>query len=308
MKYEKKINAMVQREWLGDELNEDEYLSDSIEANPHSASTQSWGVAESYTLNYDCIKIAKADEIRTYDPMTDPEVFTSFLRLGKTESAQSRGAKQRALKWVEKYGLLENGKTNITLPRKGQFDESVKVNQLPASASELIMEAIEIRQVASLYEDLRTGNFKKLIEQGISFKSVKKERRLTAVEAYLENHWANQQVASFERAARSFVPWLTARFLRDFLADKLYDVRITVSWGCLLQQPDNPFSSHLRPSSGLSYMWRDLRSAIYLQLALVMGGGEKMKWCENPNCRTPFPATRKDHRFCKDGCRSSARN
>ena len=53
MKYEKKINAMVQREWLGDELNEDEYLSDSIEANPHSASTQSWGVAESYTLNYD---------------------------------------------------------------------------------------------------------------------------------------------------------------------------------------------------------------------------------------------------------------
>lgn len=308
MNYKKTIDGMIQKEWFDYGLIEGEYEYSGMEANPYSDSRRRWRVAESYILEEGRIRVEKADEVRGYDPMTDPEVLTSFLRLGRIERTQSPSARQHALKWVEKYGLLEHGETDLPYANDGEFDVRPKVQQRSADASELVMEAMEARHAASLYEDLRNGKFERLVEQGKRFKKAKEERQLTKVEAFLEKSWAGHQGESYERISRTFLPWLTASFLKGLLAGKLSDVRIAVSSGCLLPETANPFSDFLRPPSGIAYQWWDLKSAIYLQLALVMGGGEPMKWCENPNCRTPFPAKRKDNRFCKPGCRSSARN
>ena len=55
--------------------------------------------------------------------------------------------------------------------------------------------------------------------------------------------------------------------------------------------------------------WRcpDLLSMLYLQFYLVMVNAVPLRICEHPRCRTPFPANRKDKRFCTDTCRSGAR-
>jgi len=52
----------------------------------------------------------------------------------------------------------------------------------------------------------------------------------------------------------------------------------------------------------------DLLSAMYLQFYLLITDAEPMRRCQNPACGKPFPATRKNKRFCNDTCRSNARH
>jgi hypothetical protein len=55
------------------------------------------------------------------------------------------------------------------------------------------------------------------------------------------------------------------------------------------------------------WYYPDLRSAMYMQLYLLATQEKPMRSCENPVCKMPFPATKKNRRFCSDTCRSNAR-
>lgn len=55
-----------------------------------------------------------------------------------------------------------------------------------------------------------------------------------------------------------------------------------------------------------SWSCSDLLAAIYLQFFLWVSGNKPARICENEGCRMPFPATRKDKRFCSDSCARGA--
>ena len=61
---------------------------------------------------------------------------------------------------------------------------------------------------------------------------------------------------------------------------------------------------------GLVPSWHcpDLLSAIYLQSYLLVTKSKPIRFCESPACRQPFVPNSGKHIYCKDGCRSNARN
>jgi hypothetical protein len=52
----------------------------------------------------------------------------------------------------------------------------------------------------------------------------------------------------------------------------------------------------------------DLLSAIHLQAYLLMTRSKPVRFCKNPPCRQPFVPYSDKHIYCRDSCRSNARN
>ena len=88
------------------------------------------------------------------------------------------------------------------------------------------------------------------------------------------------------------------------ISQLLSNVRLTLSPHLARAIPDR-YGAY-KPTQS----WRcfDLRSAIYLQFYLMITDSRPVRYCENPVCRMPFLAGRKDKHHCNDSCRSNARH
>jgi hypothetical protein len=100
------------------------------------------------------------------------------------------------------------------------------------------------------------------------------------------------------------------RVFQRFMERKISHVRLSW-WNAAGDTSDRDYSE--MPSSLIdafepvqALRCPGLLSAIWLQLFLMVVGVVPAKFCENPMCQTPFPATRKDSVYCSDdACRSN---
>ena len=132
-------------------------------------------------------------------------------------------------------------------------------------------------------------------------RSSPKARPLAPIDRWLVENWNEKEhQAGFGAANPSFVAYLK---LKALVEKRVSGVRLSFfDEGAVFTGPPKGY----KPTQ--AWYCPDLLSAIWLQLYLAMTGASPMKVCENPACRTPFPSTRKNKRFCTDTCRSNARH
>jgi hypothetical protein len=260
----------------------------------------SWPLHARYEIDASTVMIyGEGYDGRAYLPLEDPGLFLSFTRLG----AHGEPSEESILGWVATHGLLMRG------------DEKKGVNQEPMSVYTFREEVRCARELSALYVDIREENaaaiYARLVGEG-NYQEARDHNNL------VDNYFATFQrdesfrrgleppddpvhlqlgVAAFENILATLMERVTLQLVSDeSTADDEGTLRLRV-WS-----PGQPY----RPV--LSWRCRDLRSAIYLQFALMVTDTKFWKRCANPNCRTPFPAKPSNKRFCKDGCRSTGRN
>ncbi len=123
-------------------------------------------------------------------------------------------------------------------------------------------------------------------------------RRSSHREAFPANEAASGMEGTRVRL-REFVEMVTVlsaqSALGDILTSLVSNVRLRVG---------------VQRGEGLVPSWHcpDLLSAIYLQSYLLVTKSKPIRFCESPACRQPFVPNSGKHIYCKDGCRSTARN
>ncbi len=233
---------------------------------------------------------------RAYFPLQDPTLFSSFIRLG----ARGRPSENKILSWVNEYGLLELAEEG----KKGIQDGIL--NQVPMSVEEFRSEVMQARSAMLLYQDVRRADARNLLKRLTEMRdnpTSTKVGPLSEMDRRLVSNYAGPKKLSWPIL-------ITARhLLEDFVERQIARVRVSF-WN---MAPDTTKEADEWTDHTNEYVptqsWRfpDLRSAIYLQFYLIMINAVPLRLCEHPNCRTPFPATRGDKRFCTDTCRSGAR-
>ena len=245
-----------------------------------------WSVAEKYSL-----KTTKGNEFveavndashRLYQPLNDPNLFQSFVR---TYSSNRDNMYKKVLGWVESYGLL----------RLEDPDKKPSLTQKTEKMWDLSKEVEDARSLAHVYRHLSPWNpqdFAKRIEK---LRKESAEKELPELDRGLVELWKKYS----DPTLRSI---LAQSVFKAVLISKLSGVRLS-----LQELFESPHDSSLTYAPSRSYRCPDLYSAIYLQFYLAITERIPMKLCENPACRTPFFARRKDQMYCKSGCRSSNR-
>lgn len=261
----------------------------------------SWPLHAEYRISPDSMIEGEGYGGRSYEPLEDPDLFPSFARLG----AHGQPAEESILRWVKEHGLLQG------YLRKG-------VSQRAMTVDEFREEVRCAREVAALYIDIQEKNSKAIWARFVGdgeyqeswkhnnpvdkdFAEWHQSEHFESFRRSLEppehpDHLKSGAVA-FERILKELIGEVTLQPLSDdFLVDDEGTMHLH-SW-----EPHEPY----RPI--LSWDCPDLRSAIYLQFALMVTGGKPWRRCANPHCRSPFPAKPSNKVFCKRGCRSTGRN
>ena len=233
---------------------------------------------------------------RAYQPLEDPDLFRSFIRL----AARGQPSETSILRWVEKHGLLRRG------------DESEGVNQEPMSVDAFREEVRCARQLAGLFTEIRQENCPAIWAR-LTGEGEHRESRLhsNVVDSYFATF---QEAATFRRPLEppdheAHLHHAVGAF-EYLLSQLISDVSLRPTSHHILYDGETVrLHRHLGGTYKPVLSWRcpDLRSAIYLQLALVTTSSKPVRLCKRQGCGLPFVATRKDKVYCNDSCRSAAR-
>ena len=280
-------------------------------SDPHSVSL--WEVAKSYKILRGVIYAddpqpvfrgeidaddLQPDELRVRGVVSfgDPDLFFSFARLG----ARGEPSESSILRWVSEHGLLRREKG----PRS-----DTDVNQAPISVADFRAEVLRACQLLTLYMNIREEDFEALeskiggIDEKRHLSSYWPHTPRTDLEIFFANcrdvppEWGN--VEAWDDVYIALVA------LTGEVKDRLADVRLDFDIFSNYPGAQSSGSDYRIPRS---WDCPDLLSAMYLQFYLLITDSEPVRRCQNPACGLPFPATRKNKRFCNATCRSNARN
>jgi hypothetical protein len=234
---------------------------------------------------------------RSYEPLEDPDLFLSFVRLG----SKGQPSETRILRWVEQHGLLT-------------ADLSEGVKQTPVSVDDFRKEVRCARELAALFMDIREKNAAAIYARYVGEGDYSEAQdHANPVDEYFATFQRDESFrrgleppddpAHLQSGAAAFESLLAAR-LHDVSIRPLSDEFDVDEEGTLhlrVWTADEPY----RPV--LAWRCPDLRSALYLQFALMTTSTKPWRRCEHPDCRMPFIRTRKDRFHCSATCRSGAR-
>ena len=236
------------------------------------------------------------DKVRPYYPLQDPNLYSSFVRLG----ARGEPTEKKIMGWVNEYGLLTRGKG-----KKGIEDGML--NQAPMPLQEFKAEVMQARSADLLYYDLRQADREGLQKRLIAMRENPNSKTigpLSQMDRELVDKYANPD----RKFGWPQLP-MAQKLLESFVEKKIAGVQMSF-WNMATETTEasgewTDFTDEYVPTQ--SWRFPDLLSAIYLQFYLIMVEAVPLRICEHPRCRTPFPATRTDKRFCTETCRSGAR-
>ena len=255
------------------------------------------------TKNSENIWDRPSDGVSYYYPLEDPSLYSSFIRLG----ARGGPSEKKILSWVSQYGLLEYGFFELeekdTLPAR--YKKAVvdgKLNQAIMSVEEFRDEVMQARSAMLLYQDLRLADESKLEKRVIAMRE-NPSSQFSETDRKLVDIYARPKMLNWFT-----LPGFASHLLERSVEEKLSSVRLSF-WNMAEATDMNDEWTEQDDEYVLAPSWHcpDLLSMLYLQFYLVMVNAVPLRICEHPRCRTPFPANRKDKRFCTDTCRSGAR-
>ncbi len=240
--------------------------------------------------------VSSRTNAKAYFPLQDPALFSSFVRLG----ARGAPSESKILRWVNEYGLLELEGSRM----KGGLEGSP--NRAPMSVEQFGSEVMQARSTMLLYRDVRYADSRNLLKRLVEMRA-----NPTSAKAGSFSDMDRRLVLDYAGPSTLGQPMLVTarRLLEGFVESQVASVRVSL-WNVAPEttKEADEWADHMYeyvPTQ--SWRFSDLRSAIYLQLYLIMVNAVPLKLCEHPKCRTPFPATREDKRFCTNTCRSGAR-
>jgi hypothetical protein len=242
------------------------------------------------------------------NPFAHTDLFYSFARLG----ASGKPSESRIMEWVSQNGLLTRIDESVS---GATVLEDGAVNQQPISVEDFRSEVSRACAMLELYAEIRA-----LDVRALNFRIAQPR---SAVDRQLASYFSENP--SYQQVMDRIDIWIGSLAIRSVLgaADKVLAELISESIAgvrprairgyALPMAPDAELASH-RLAAAKNYRMQqgwyypDLRSAMYMQLYLLVTQNQPMRICDNPPCRMPFPATRKNRRFCCDNCRSNARH
>ena len=260
----------------------------------------SWPVAEHYSVKDDKVVVEDAGDYLLTTPLEQPRLFLSFARL----AARGRPSDGQILGWVSKHGLLELREEG----RRPFYDD--EINQAPIGLEDFAKEALEARSALTLYTDLSSGGVQALKKRiRATGEAIHRFDPTSDVDQYLHERWHTLPADS---SPMDYNLWFDATaVLRNAVTTKVARVRPALWTEHLFQgiHAERPLKGKSSRAYELSQSWQcpDLLSAMYLQLYLWITDSLPMRRCENPGCQMPFPATRRNKRYCGPTCRSGAR-
>ena len=282
----------------------------------HSDTVCIWAVSPHYSVVNGMIIPQVDTQTRLTFPLSDPNLFLSFARLG----SHGEPSEKSILRWVRARGLLK-GRDRL---RESDFagatafgpllEQHERIEQHPVSVDEFRKEVRSARQMLRLYADVRGRDYEAIAEWFLpeTPQTPRAPAQSTMVEKYLD-HWRNSEYDSVRwmlqqgmTTRRSESEWLigTAKSaLLGAVAYSVRDIRLTLTD---LRAPGNQGRNPLYARRTMQCP--DLLSALYLQFYLLVTDNKPMRHCENPACGMSFPAKPKHKRFCNASCRSNARN
>ena len=242
------------------------------------------------------------------NPFAYTDLFYSFARLG----ASGKPTESRIMEWVSQNGLLTRKDESVS---GASVLEDGAVNQQPISVEDFRSEVSRARAMLELYAEIRRLDVRALNARIAQPRSAV-DRQLAS---YFSDDPSYQQVMDRldiglgSLAIRS-VLGAADKVLAELMSESIAGVCPRAIRGYTLPMaPDEERPSQMRAAAKnyrmqQGWYYPDLRSAMYMQFYLLVTQNHPMRSCENPPCRMPFPATRKNRRFCCDTCRSNARH
>jgi len=306
-----------------------------------------WPVAVSYRILGGWIYVDNPQPIFEENPeryldtiqsFANPDLFFSFARLG----ARGEPSEKSILRWVRKHGLLErkNEKDGALLSDTG--GNGIEVNQASITVERFRTEVLCAYQLLTLYTDIWEENIEALEARIYGTDGTRHPSSYwphtpsTELEMFFATHRDFQigvrdctrrydeligqlgESYGFEAPEGQYVKHLdlsvALRALQHVVENRIADVRLSFDQNYFNEKylcfPPAVTSPPLKSDYRIPRSWDcpDLLSAMYLQFYLLITDFEPMRRCQNPACGLPFPATRKNKRFCNDTCRSNARN
>lgn len=268
-----------------------------------SVQTNMWFIAEHYRIVQGQI-YADGWRCRQTLPLSDPNLFLSFARLG----AHGEPSERLVWSWVSKHGLLTREDYDRWLRTKEK-----RLNQATMKLQEFRAEVHQAYDALTLFQQIRGQNCDAL------------RNRIGRNRIYLRNpppNWPSR----YGRTARAIVTldgqntpidWLadgelsdddivslSVRVLEHLVEQKIHDYGVTLSFRANFDHP-RPLSpsggygfSQYRPQ--LTPMCPDLRSALWYQFGTLISDKRPLLNCEQ--CGLPFVG-RRHAKTCSDACR-----
>jgi hypothetical protein len=211
-------------------------------------------------------------------PLTDPNFFLSFVRLGARRGGEYKEPSHaRILKWVRRFGL----------PAKDLAKRGTRENPVSMSVDEFRQEVRSTWDLWTIHKEAWSEDSEALLNRvrnpGCSW-----DHDL-AVHSDMTDHKLRLSIARALRKPLSTAIIGTAHAALDEIAtEEIGNVRPRVY------------------DSDLSWSCPDLLSALYLQFALLRMGDRPKRICDN--CGTLFPLTREDKYHCDETCYRTAYN
>jgi hypothetical protein len=264
------------------------------------------------------------DARRTVKPLDHSDLFTSFAKLAAY--GEPREAKIR--RWVEQFGLPVKGS-------QPELEEVVPEESAVPRYKPMSMEAHHFREEAKYAHDLLDLYLVIREREATAIRTMVREMRSRKrphygeasrldrefLGRYKDNQRSlltdsgDQRRSSYREAfpASTVAPGIegTKARHREFVGS----VTILAAQSALGYILTNLVSNvelrvGVQRSEGLVPSWYcpDLLSAIYLQFFLLVTKSKPIRFCKNPACRQPFVPNSGKQIYCKDGCRSNARN
>lgn len=229
-------------------------------------------------------------------PLLKKRFALSFAQLG----ARGEPSQRRILSWVREYGLLR--RKDEKRPAMHDLDDG-GINQAHISVEDFRKEVGRARGLLTLYTQVLNEDTEAIFARAKQPQSIVDQELALGLLSPVKSERMGDFMSAKLSDAKHPAFWEADKVLCSLLTDATSRVRL---------QTLPAFEVGLRGQGRYrprpSWYCPDLLSAIYLQIHLLITNSTTMRICENPHCRTPFPPTRKDQRFCKDGCRSSARS
>jgi hypothetical protein len=266
------------------------------------------------------------DARRTVKPLNYSDFFTSFARLAAY--GEPREAKIR--RWVKRFGLPVRG----SRPELEEVEEAMPVGTVPRYKP-MSMEVHHFREEAKYAHDLLDLYLVIRGREASAIRTMVRRMRSRVRSNYGESSRVDREFldqyrtnkhsiladsgdrrySSFREAfpaskhplgiegtrarLREFVNAVTVLSAQSALGDILTSLVSPVELRAGVQRGEGLTSSWYCP---------DLLSAIYLQFYLLVTKSKPIRFCKSPACRQPFIPNSGKHIYCKDGCRSNARN
>ena len=297
-----------------------------------------WPVAESYRIHHGSIYADNPEPIwmkdfekslETDQFFANPDLFLSFARLG----ARGEPSEKSILQWVAKHGLLERANEKDGALRRDTRRNDIVVDQAPITVARFRAEVLCAYQLLTLYTDIQEENVGAL-EAHIygsdgtrhsssywpntpsteleDFFTTNRDIYAEAREGMRLIYESRTEAIGSEEAEglnlKNWDPWAALWAVHNVVENRIADVRLSFDKSYL--GPLFLFSPRSTSDYKVPRSWYcpDLLSTMYLQFYLVITDFEPLRRCQNPACGLPFPATRKNKRFCNATCRSNARN